>query len=220
MWHVTPNFNVTYRYDEHGWRDIEDHENPRGEIVIVGCSYPFGWGVENEETWPALVAQSSWRSFRVLNISSPGWGPWQSKWALKDFFSTRPVLDYDRSAPLVAVFYSWLDFHLERTSSRDLEGRDPTKAAVELLSNMRQLCERHQATFAVLHFTTSGNPASDPVLETFKSQGGEVIDLRAWCTRDIFPNDGHPQPSWHKGVADGIARHPRILEITSDGHGK
>lgn len=52
---------------------LPDPEGQGLRILCVGDSVTFGWGVEDEESWPAQLAERlSGRSYQVLNAGVPG----------------------------------------------------------------------------------------------------------------------------------------------------
>ena len=66
----TGDFDVTVRFNGHGLRDSKDLAEATGEdVVLVGDSFTFGWGVEEEERLTERLEQRIGR--RVFNISVP-----------------------------------------------------------------------------------------------------------------------------------------------------
>lgn len=66
-------FDVRFTTDEHGFRN--DPQWPaQADIVIVGDSLSFGFGVNQEHAWPRIIAREL-RPARVINLSLPGMGP-------------------------------------------------------------------------------------------------------------------------------------------------
>ena len=68
-------FSFTYRTDEHGFRNRSPWP-PKAEIVVVGDSMAFGYGVEDDLTWTALLADQLPRT-RVVNLGLVGAAPQQ-----------------------------------------------------------------------------------------------------------------------------------------------
>jgi lysophospholipase L1-like esterase len=69
------NFSFTYTTDEHGFRNRAPWP-PRAEIVVVGDSMAFGYGVEDDETWTALLEDRLPRA-RIVNLGLVGAAPQQ-----------------------------------------------------------------------------------------------------------------------------------------------
>lgn len=76
--HNTKNFNVTYTIDRNGNRLIPKPENPKGRIIFLGGSMTFGHGVEDDQNYPALLANQYWPDFEVVNKGVVGYGTMQS----------------------------------------------------------------------------------------------------------------------------------------------
>lgn len=100
---VDPDFNVTYAIDADGWRVIPDE---RPEVTVLGCSCAFGVGVEEAESFPALLNNRHWPGHKVRNYSLMGYGTRQAYLILEDRLKLDP--------PPVAVLYAWLYDHIRR----------------------------------------------------------------------------------------------------------
>ncbi len=92
------------------------------QIIIVGGSLSYGYGLSDEETWPWLL-QRKLSSYKVLNYSTPGYGTYQALLMLERVL---PKL----SSPKI-VIYGFLEHHLVRNvappSWRALLNRDRRK---------------------------------------------------------------------------------------------
>ena len=69
------NFRATHHTDKYGFRNSWPWPEA-AEIVAVGDSLVFGYGVEDEQAWPAVLARGLFQS-RVLNLGLIGAGPEQ-----------------------------------------------------------------------------------------------------------------------------------------------
>ncbi len=79
------NFDVEYRIDSQGFREIAYAGAAQRSLWIFGDSYTFGFGVENEETWPAVLARRYLREgIRVVNVGVSGYGVIQMYGRLQD----------------------------------------------------------------------------------------------------------------------------------------
>lgn len=69
--------DAAFRYftDEHGFRNPSPWP-AEAEIVVLGDSMSFGWGVADDQTWSSLVAASLSRS-RLINLGLVGAAPQQ-----------------------------------------------------------------------------------------------------------------------------------------------
>ncbi len=78
-------FTVTT--DEHGLRaPIHPTTKPSDvtRIMTMGCSTTFGWGVNDDESYPArletLLHQEGYRRAEVINAGQPGYTSFQGRW--------------------------------------------------------------------------------------------------------------------------------------------
>jgi hypothetical protein len=79
------NFDVEYRIDAEGFRETPSPDRARRTLWIFGDSYTFGFGVENEEAWPAVLARSHLGDrVRVVNVGVSGYGVIQMYGRLQD----------------------------------------------------------------------------------------------------------------------------------------
>ena len=70
-----PDMQAVYHTDGHGFRNPSPWP-PEADIVVLGDSVAFGYGVEDTQAWPALLAQ--WLTpQRVLNLGLIDAGPQQ-----------------------------------------------------------------------------------------------------------------------------------------------
>lgn len=73
------------RTDSHGWRD--ENVEP-GALLCLGDSTTFGWGVEEEEAWPARLAARL--GSPVTNAGVPGYTTHQGRQRLAAALATQP----------------------------------------------------------------------------------------------------------------------------------
>lgn len=73
--------------DEHGLRaPLHPVTPPAGSfrVMTMGCSTTFGWGVKDEETWPAqlerLLRERGHSQVEVINAGQPGYTSFQGLW--------------------------------------------------------------------------------------------------------------------------------------------
>lgn len=65
----------SFHMDSHGFRNLEPWP-ARADVVAVGDSWVFSYGVNDDETWPHLVERSL-PGIRVINLGLSGLGPEQ-----------------------------------------------------------------------------------------------------------------------------------------------
>jgi hypothetical protein len=68
-------FEFLIESDEHGFRNSSPWPD-QADIVIVGDSMVYGWGVAKEHSWVSLLADRLPQS-RIVNLGLPGAGPQQ-----------------------------------------------------------------------------------------------------------------------------------------------
>ena len=67
----TGDYDVVVRFNGHGFRDVKDVATARsGDIIVVGDSFAFGWGVEERQRFSNVFETLVHR--RVFNIAIPG----------------------------------------------------------------------------------------------------------------------------------------------------
>ena len=69
-----PDFDVMYCFDRQGSRRTTDDRHGGSPILLLGCSFTFGTGVENDQTFASRLAQETWPNQRVVNAAFPSWG--------------------------------------------------------------------------------------------------------------------------------------------------
>jgi hypothetical protein len=84
-------------------------------VLFFGCSFTFGYGLNDEESYPYRVAVKTGGRFAVYNFGQNGWGPNQMLALLEHNFAEEVV----RQPPELAVFLTIPD-HLAR-----IEGLGP-----------------------------------------------------------------------------------------------
>src|SRR5262249_32582351 len=69
-------FEAVHHVDSSGFRNNWEWHGAQADIVVVGDSVAFGYGVADEQAWPALLARSLSRS-KLVNLALVGAGPQQ-----------------------------------------------------------------------------------------------------------------------------------------------
>jgi hypothetical protein len=65
---IPNNHNIDYSLNEDGYRTKNFKNNE--DLLALGCSQTFGWGVNIDQTWPEIFAKNN--NISVTNISLPG----------------------------------------------------------------------------------------------------------------------------------------------------
>jgi hypothetical protein len=66
--------NFRYTTDEHGFRNASPWPDST-DVVVIGDSEVFGWGVDDDSSWTTMVARAL--PARVMNLGLPGMAPKQ-----------------------------------------------------------------------------------------------------------------------------------------------
>jgi hypothetical protein len=101
-------FNVKYHIDEKGNRVTKgSYDLPK--ILVLGCSFSFGHGVEDSEAYPMLLSEK-FTSYKVVNAATNGWGTVQAWLRLQD--------ELAQNQDLKAVVYGFIGHHRHRNYLR------------------------------------------------------------------------------------------------------
>lgn len=77
----------------------------RRQLWVLGCSFTYGWGVNDNKAWPALLTQGD-SAFEVTNFATPGYSTAQSLLQLKAALDRGPRPDM--------VILGYAGFHNQR----------------------------------------------------------------------------------------------------------
>lgn len=234
-------FDVTYTIDADGHRVTPTPRQPRGRIAVLGGSFTFGFGVEDEQAWPSVLA-AAMPTFKIDNRAAIAWGTTHALLSLQQAMSEDPP---------DAVLYGWIPHHANRNYRRDrwvqeilgfgrhhpyfeLEGdqlvpklltkpeemlawdtpglvRTERALSLAMVARMRTLCRQANVPFVLVRLTW-GDDAWLLADTTFEAWNlGEM-------KRENLAFDGHPNARWHADIgAEVAARLQQRLE-TSPGH--
>jgi hypothetical protein len=105
LYHGKQVFDVHYTTDSNGLRipPASDKAPPAGTILFFGCSFAFGYGLEDNETLPYQVCVQSRNRWCTYNFAFDGYGPHQMLAALQDGRVRRVVNSTPRYAFYVAI---------------------------------------------------------------------------------------------------------------------
>jgi hypothetical protein len=96
-------FDVVYRIDEQEGRHVPGRPDSAPLVSILGGSFTFGQGVEDDETFAAILQARHWPDWAVRLRASNGWGTAQAYVALSE--------DLARRDDVRLALYGWLPFH-------------------------------------------------------------------------------------------------------------
>ncbi|MEI7879506.1 MAG: SGNH/GDSL hydrolase family protein [bacterium] len=103
-------FSVRYTIDDLGCRQNPLPLLPRGEVLFIGDSVTFGFGVEDSQSFPCLLARNAWRDVAVRNRAVQGWGTAHGYLAMRRWLTRRAAPDL--------VLYVMIPHHLQRNYLR------------------------------------------------------------------------------------------------------
>lgn len=234
-------FDVTYTNDARGWRVMPAPEcvEDLRDIVFVGCSFTYGATVEDDETFPYLLARFAWPQYRVHNYSFAGWGTTNAYLMVQDCLQQSPL-------PM-CVFYGYIPAHSIRNYLRSQDSRGGSnrpfpwfelengrasfkgmvplsqanhpdspalkqyevELTISLIEQMNERCRKKDVPFIVLALDKT---EGDIVLDRIRKRNDiKIIDLSPW-TVDRQPYDGHPTASSHRLISAALAADSTIAD--------
>lgn len=98
-------YSVTHGPDSQRISSFGADSTNKEEIIILGCSYSYGMGVDDSASFPFLL-QKKFPAWRVKNLAVPGYGTVQSYLQLKQHIQAGSI-------PKVVVL-GYAGFHSER----------------------------------------------------------------------------------------------------------
>jgi hypothetical protein len=219
-------FTATYTIDAEGHRVMPSPPAPRGTVVFLGDSVTFGWGVDDANTYPYVLATEYWKDLRITNAAVDGWGLTQCFLALVDTLARPPypdlvvlaIIDHDlRRSHLRLITgqrkrLEWID---RRFVLREFQG-DPSPV-VETRGLLEQEAQLARATlvamaaearakgvtFAVTLLGDGGEFPPD-VIYALGRDGVPTLDLTR-LGQSALPYDFHPDAAGHRAIAAAIA---------------
>jgi len=93
--YISKDFIVHVTHDEHGFRNQTQNFIPnKRNILLLGDSYGWGWGVKDNETAASVFNQQN-PNANIYNLSVPGYGTDQELLTLQRFSKQHPDNFYD-----------------------------------------------------------------------------------------------------------------------------
>jgi hypothetical protein len=108
--HETPEFRVRYTIDEEGCRAIPGARRQRRGVLFLGDSFTFGHGVEDHQTFSAVLSADHWPHVPVRNCGVMGSGTGQAYLQLELALAQKQLPS--------AVVYGWTSADLQRNHLR------------------------------------------------------------------------------------------------------
>jgi hypothetical protein len=63
-----------YSIDDRGCRVTPTPAVPQGTVIFTGCSFTFGYGVQDSECYPTILAREHWAEYKIQNHAVCGYG--------------------------------------------------------------------------------------------------------------------------------------------------
>lgn len=80
-----PLFDAKYTFDRNNRRIMpKADEHPKADLLVFGCSFTFGYGLEDEQTWPYKLAELLGPTWLVENYGQNGFGAQQMLGMIED----------------------------------------------------------------------------------------------------------------------------------------
>lgn len=118
-----PNFGpVTYSFDNEGWRQTLEGREGAPVVAFLGCSFTFGIGCKDSETYPGILAKDYWQRFHVKNCALAGKGTTHAYLIAEDLLAN--------PEPPKAILYAYIPDHVPRNSLRESWWRNGFGATV------------------------------------------------------------------------------------------
>lgn len=102
-------FDGEYTVGEKGYRHTQSNDAAKDTVIFVGCSFTFGYGLNDDETLPHYFSEANGFADRVVNFAVPGYGPGQ---VLRDLeVNYKPGLAKIDPTGVRAVIFLLMDDH-------------------------------------------------------------------------------------------------------------
>jgi hypothetical protein len=101
---------VTYKIGPNNERFIPKPKDSVGQILFLGGSYTFGLYVNDDETYPHILATEYWKNWEIQNMAVNAWGTSQAYLTLSE------LIESD-SLPSM-VIYGMISHHIRRNYLR------------------------------------------------------------------------------------------------------
>jgi len=103
-------YQMTISISRHGFRVSKYRKPSKYKFIVIGDSYTFGWGVDDDETYPAYMNRykdrfENLQDMEFINIAQRGWGTSHYRSALEYFLDL-----YGNDVSGVLIMHSANDF--------------------------------------------------------------------------------------------------------------
>lgn len=107
-------YSVIYTLNTQGWRVTPHHPNADEAVVFMGCSFTFGLGLNDEDSYPYKVAEMLGDGYEVFNMGVGGYGTHQVLAMIENGY----LDDISKKYKKLHVFYMAIEDHKFRVSGK------------------------------------------------------------------------------------------------------
>lgn len=98
--------------NSYGYRNTSGDEKADSAYIFLGCSFMFGFGLNDDETVPYYFSEANDFASAIANLGVSGYGPHQSLRDLElDYHLSRTAI---RSDAVKGIFFTFIDDHQRR----------------------------------------------------------------------------------------------------------
>lgn len=231
IWELRPNVKVISRglrprlnpfYISTSSEELRDYEysynKTKPRIAVLGDSFTFGSGVNNDETYPKILEDYLNHSMDVINFGVPGYNTMQELEVLRakvlKFSPDMVIIGYggddheishykkykyayiicEKSALLSSLYYYF--FIVKKKEEENID------QVYSSLKEFNEVLKKHRIKFAI--FILFGDEYNNDVLNFCKNLRIPIYDLsNIYGSRDLLPDD-HPNKNGHTLIATKI----------------
>jgi len=195
--------DITYTFNEHGYRGDSFYDEPDIRIVACGCSMTVGVGVKQEETWPARL-QAKIQEFTGKTASN--WNLATSGASTDYVARTLYKVDRDMEPDLVYVYWppiTRLELPTPYGDNKVIQAAIDNEHFPKVMIDESYLTFNFNKNYSFVESLYNNHAAtffSNPVIETLTNF--QMHDNNPFVI-DSFARDGmHPDHHWHERVAE------------------
>ncbi|MBD3256809.1 hypothetical protein GF377_00150, partial [candidate division GN15 bacterium] len=122
----------TYRINNLGLRGDNIGGKTKPRIVALGNSCTFGWGVDDNQAFPAVLEEKLDRSYEVINAGVPGYSSYQGR-----VFFEQELVDLDPD--VVLIMFSWNDIWAAAGEIADKDQEFPPPIVIAIQNQLSRL---------------------------------------------------------------------------------